>query len=446
MTVTKTPSGMEREVRVDRVVVFLLMGLALLLACSPPASDPEHTAVASSQLDFSSTGLDRIREQVRGDIAAGTIAGAVVLLDHGGETVLFESFGHRDIHTQDPMSNDTIFRIFSFTKPITSVAVMMLHERGQLDIDDPVMEFLPDLGGREVLLEGQAGPDGSPGVQRVIANREITIRDLLGHTGGLTYGFFEDTPVDRMYGEAGVLIGATTIADTVERLSKLPLKYQPGTVWEYSVSTDVLGRLIEVVSGREFDAFLKEELFRPLGMHDTGFFVPVAKLPRLAGYYEQTDEGLRTVEEPVAVDKRPSYLSGGGGLYSTAADYLAFCRMILNGGAVGETRILEAESIEEMAVDRLADFPGRSENTLKIGSWIIPGGFGLGFAVNQVESPIGTSRRLFWYGIASTMFWIDPDHDLIGIYMVQHRPFEMGLGNRFRELSYEAASRLEQSP
>ena len=269
---------------------------------------------------------------------------------------------------------------------------------------------------------------------------------LLAHPGGLTYGLFADTPVDRMDREAGVLIGATTIAETVERLGELPLKYQPGTAWEYSVSTDVLGRLIEVVSGRDFDAFLEDEIFRPLGMNDTGFFVPTSKLHRLAGYHEQTGEGSRPVEEGRTLDERPSYLSGGGGLYSTAADYLTFCRMLLDGGAVGETRLLEPGSIEQMARDHLADFPDRSENVLTIGPWTVPGGHGLGFAVHETESPIGPSRRLFWYGIASTLFWIDTENDLIGIYLVQHQPFEMDLGNRFRDLSYEAASRRDPRP
>lgn len=426
--------------RIDRSAVLLLAGLTLFVACAPPASDAQAPAAASQGLTFSSAGLDRIREQVRADIAGGTIAGAVVLLDRGGETVLFESFGHRDVETRDPMRNDTIFRIFSMTKPVTSVAVMMLHERGRLDIDEPVEKFLPQLGERQVLVEEPAGPDGEPGVRRVAADRAITIRDLLGHTGGLTYGLFEDTPVDRMYREAGVLIGAETTADTVERLGPIPLKHQPGTAWEYSVSTDVLARLVEVVSGLAFDAFLEREIFEPLGMRDTGFFVPADKLSRLAGYYETTDDGLRTAADWAAVDRRPGYLSGGGGLFSTAADYLTFCRMILNGGAIGGTRLLDAESVEQMAADHLADLPGRAENKLIVGSYVIPGGYGLGFAVNEVDSPVASSYQLFWYGIASTMFWIDRNHDLIGIYLVQRQPFDTAPGDRFRELAYQAAA------
>jgi len=408
----------------------VLAALGLLAACAPPTPQAEPA--------FSAVGLDRIRGEVQTDIDAQRIAGAVLLLHHARETVLFESFGLRDVASGDPMMHDTIFRIFSMTKPVTSVAVMMLDERGALDIDDSVGRYLPELAELEVLTD-----DGT----LVPAGREITIRDLLSHTGGLTYGLFADTPIDRAYREAEVLIGAPTSADIVARLGTLPLKHQPGAAWEYSVSTDVLGRLVEVVSGQALDLFFEREIFAPLGMLDTGFFVPVEKLPRLAGYYQPGDGGLQVVADVWrVVDQRPSLLSGGGGLFSTATDYLTFCRMVLNGGAIDGTRLLTPASIEEMATDHLSGLAGRSDNVLRAGPYVIPGGFGLGFAVDKTDTPAGSSRRLFWYGIASTSFWIDLDQGLIGIYLVQHEPLDMSLGNRFRDLTYDAATFVSAEP
>ncbi len=250
---------------------FPLVAVRLALFAAIVVAGPACAPTAS----FSESGLEGIREAIEGDIEGEQIAGAVALLASAGEIQFFESFGHRDREAGDAVTNDAIFAIASMTKPITSFAVMMLHEEGHFDLDDPVSKFLPELGGLEVGVEEPAVAGGEAGFQTVPAERDMTIRDLLRHTSGLTYGLFGNSRVDRMYGEARVLGGESTLADFVTGLGQLPLKHQPGTRFEYSVSTDVLGRLVEVFSGTRFDEFLHQRIFEPLGMVDTAFQVPI---------------------------------------------------------------------------------------------------------------------------------------------------------------------------
>jgi len=407
--------------------------VALLAApgCASDQAAPD-TSVAESEAiaarSFTESGLERIRAEIRTDIDDGRIAGAVGLLAVDGELRFLESFGALDREADRAMRNDAIFAMASMTKPITSFAVMLLQEAGHFDLDDAVSMFLPELGGLDVSVLG-----GRPGLNAVPSERDMTIRDLLRHTSGLTYGLFGDSRVDRMYVEAGLLGGdGNTLTDLVTGLAELPLKHQPGASFEYSVSTDVLGRLVEVVSEMRFDDFLQQRIFEPLGMVDTGFLVPEGKADRLALTYARDGNG-RLVPQPAGrVSQTPSFLSGGGGLYSTAADYLRFCQMVLNGGELDGIRLARAETVTLMSSDHLGDRPG--------GIFGLVEGFGLGFSVRRHlgDPPLGSVGELSWAGIFSTTFWIDPEQQVIGIYLTQLSPFDTGHGHRFRRLAYEA--------
>ena len=416
-------------------LVFALWAATFLgaPACAPspsPSATAESAAVEVAS--FTEGGLEGIREAIDADIDGDQIAGAIVLLAVAGEIQFFESFGARDREAGQAMTNDAIFAIASMTKPIASFAVMMLHEAGHFELDDPVSKFLPELGGLEVGVA--SSPDGAEaGFRTVPAERDMTIRDLLRHTSGLTYGIFGNSPVDRMYIEARLLGRSDlTLADFVTELAKLPLKHQPGARFEYSVSTDVLGRFVEVVSGVRFDEFLQQHIFEPLGMVDTAFYVPTEKHGRLARTYQRGADGLAA--QPVGnIAETPSFLSGGGGLYSTATDYFRFCQMVLNGGELDGVRLASAETVALMTSDHLGDRPG---GLLGLDF----GGFGLGFSVRRDlgDPALGSVGELSWGGIFSTGFWIDPEKQIIGVYMTQVSPFTPGLNARFRVLAYEA--------
>lgn len=414
------------------VVVFcLLIGW--------PAGGQELTVVAPDTVGLSPQRLERLRQVLRAHVEEGRIVGVVALIARHGKVAFFESFGLRDRETGTPMPVDAIFRIYSMTKPITSVAVMMLYEEGTFLLTDPVSKYIPGLGKLTVGVEGIDPQTGALTFSTVPAEREMTIQDLLRHTSGLTYGFFGNSAVDKLYVENGVLTEDETIAETVEKLGKLPLKHQPGTNWEYSVSTDVLGRLVEVASGMPLDRFFAERLFQPLGMKDTGFYVEQEKLDRLATLYTPGEEGGLKPDDQTRrpnVTSRPTYLSGGGGLVSTAADYLRFAQMLLNGGDLNGTRLLSRKTVELMTADHLGTMRGPR---------YLPGpgyGFGLGFAVRQeqgVAGQAGSVGEYWWAGAAGTGFWIDPLEELIGIFMIQIRP-ALGLPYReqFKNLVYQA--------
>ncbi len=355
----------------------------------------------------------------------GQLPGAVALLARRGKIAFFESFGARDGEQGAPMTRDAIFRIASMSKPITSVAVMMLAEEGRFLLSDPISRYLPELGKLEVALDDK----------RVPAVREITIQDLLRHTSGLTYGFFGNSAVDKLYLEQGVFTRDANLAETVAKLGKLPLKHQPGTTWEYSVSVDVLGRLVEVVSGLPFDRFLRERMFEPLEMRDTDFNVPARELSRVAALYESDGNGgIRQVQPQGVQDlaKPVGYFSGGGGLVSTARDYARFAQMLLEEGALDGHRLLGRKTVELMRSDHLGpiSFPRH------------PGyGFGLGFAVRTAPglAPIASSvGEYHWGGAYGTGFWIDPAEQLIGVFMAQLRPSPRPFAEEFKALAYQA--------
>lgn len=431
---------------------LLLALLPLLLILSPiPAADPipsNPPTASPEEVGLSTSRLTHIRTVMNRHVAEKQIPGAIALVARHGKIAYQEAYGMADIEAGRPMQLDTIHRIYSMSKPITSVAVMMLYEEGRFQLNDPVAKYIPEFAKMTVGVEEKDPQTGKMTLKTVPAKRLITIRDLLRHTAGLTYGFFGDTLVDREYRKAKIL-SDLNLSEFVTNLSRLPLLYEPGTRWNYSVSVDVLGRLVEVISGKSFDQFLQERIFLPLEMNDTGFHVPANKKDRLARLYAPTKDGRI---QPAAVcatrqeciDKfpnaAPSYLepptllSGGGGLASTAYDYLRFCQMMLNKGQYSGKRLLSRKTVELMSSDNLGEIP------ISIAGY----GFGLGFAVSKAPGTaglLGSPGEYNWGGAAGTKFWIDPQEDLIGIFMIQILPHTgLEYGAEFRVLTYQAVS------
>jgi CubicO group peptidase (beta-lactamase class C family) len=393
---------------------------AVVVTCSAvraqglPTASPEDVGMSSER-------LTRIDDFVDRHVEAHHFAGAVTVVARRGKVVQFKAYGMQDVENGVPMAKDSIFRIYSMTKPITSVAVMMLFEEGDFLLNDPISTYLPEFKDIGVGVEEIDEATGEKVLTTVPANREVTIRDLLRHTSGLTYGFWGTSMVDKLYLENNVFGRDDTIEETVAKLGAIPLKHQPGTVWEYSVSTDVLGRLVEVLSGQRFDDFLQDRIFGPLGMNDTGFFVPPEKVGRLTAVYTPNEDNTAiSPEDPSRArdfTKQTRRLSGGGGLVSTAADYLRFAQMLLNGGSLDGARILGPETIELMTSDHLAGIEDRG--------FLDPYGFGLGFMISPdrgISGSIVSAGSFGWGGMAHTTFWVDPQAELIGIFLVQILP------------------------
>lgn len=422
--------------------------LLVVLAASVSAQTPSLSPVVPESVGLSSDRLSRIDGMMQGYVDRKEAAGAVALVARHGKVAYLKSWGHQDRETGIAMNDDTIFRIYSMSKPVTSVAVMMLHEEGHFFLDDPVARFLPEFKDMHVQTETVDPKTDEVSVEDAPAQRPMTIRDLLRHTAGLSYGIFGNTKVDQQYRELGVLTDDKDLAEMVSKLGKIPLRFQPGTQWHYSVSVDVAGRLVEVVSGMPFDQFLKERIFNPLSMHDTGFKVPSAKANRFSVLYTPRGQPTgreaflkegpptRLIEPLVSEDlgdfgEDTTFFSGGGGLVSTAYDYLQFCQMMLNGGKLNGNRILSRKSVELMTADHLHGIKGFGGSET----------FGLGFAVlNDLGrgGKLGTEGTFDWGGAAGTKFWIDPEEDLIGIFMVQILPHRTRMGEEFRLLTYQA--------
>jgi CubicO group peptidase (beta-lactamase class C family) len=378
---------------------------------------------------FSAERLARIDEHLRRRyVEPGKIAGALTLVHRRGELAWCSPLGLADRERGAPLREDTIFRIYSMTKPITSVALMMLFEEGHFQLDDPVEKAIPAWKNLRVYVAGN-----HPAFATRPCERTMTIRHLLSHTAGLTYGFMERTNVDRAYRKLGIgTFGRShggDLRDLVDLLAGVPLEFSPGSAWNYSVATDVCGFLVEHFSGERFDSFLRRRIFGPLKMEDTGFFVPDEKLPRFAACYERSpDKSLRLMDDPHASHYRhePRLLGGGGGLVSTARDYLRFCRMLLGGGEFDGERLLSRKTLELMTRNHLPG--GRDLTDCSIGMFSeveqAGTGFGLGFSVllDPVRAGGGSAGSYAWGGAASTIFWIDPAEDLIVVFMTQLFP------------------------
>jgi CubicO group peptidase (beta-lactamase class C family) len=348
-----------------------------------------------------------------------------MLVARRGKIGWHKTMGFRDRDTKDPMRPDAIFRIYSMTKPIVSVACMMLVEEGRLQISDPVSKFLPEIAQMKVANE-KIDPDGKRTLELAAPERQMTVQDLLRHTSGLIYGSRGDTLVNAAYREARIGDRGVSNEELISRLATLPLRFSPGTRWEYGVSTDVLGRVVEVVSGKSLGEFLAERILRPLGMVDTAFYVPAEKLARAAQPWQRPDGPPMTARFDVS--QKPRFESGGGGLTSTMDDYLRFALMLANGGTLDGKRLLSKQTVNFMTADHTGTRPGRP-----------PGlGFGLGFEVRTTtgEANIsGSVGEYGWAGNAGTLFWIDPKEQLIAIYMIQVSDGDrIMLRNQFRSM------------
>ena len=408
-------------------------------------------SVAAADVGLSEERLGRLEEVVQGYVDDQAIAGAVTLIARKGGQAHVRGYGMADRASGTPMQPDTIFRIASMTKPMTSVAVMMLYEEGRFTLDDPVGQYLPALASLDVLTPSDGGGQAD---SRVPARRPVTIRHLLTHTSGIGYRFLGDLgasatqrALSELYRDAGVADGLAehdgTIEGLVTALGQLPLLHEPGAAFSYGLSSDVLGRLVEVLSGVTFDEFLRTRLFEPLGMNDTYFYLPAAKADRLASLYApNTAGGLDEVEGTVegqhliysatySTGEHRTNLSGGAGLSSTIYDYARFLQMLLNGGELNGIRILTPVTVDLMTTDHIGDIP--------TGSVVQPGsaGFGLGFAI-RADSEIGSEGAYYWSGFFNTTFWVDPTEELIGILMTQIFPSGSDIQERFRVMAYEA--------
>lgn len=379
--------------------------------------------VTPEAVGLSSARLGRVTALMRRYVDEGRLAGMVGVIYRGGAVAYAEAVGQRDIEAHQPMTLDTIFRIASMTKPITSVAAMMLYEEGRFQLNDPVSRYLPELGAMQVMVGGTAdAPVLEP------AQRPITIHDLLTHTGGLAYGLVpQASTIEAMYAAAKMMSFDETMAEKIVRLGHLPLASQPGARWQYSLSTDVLGRLVEALTGQTLDVFFRERIFTPLGMADTGFAIPASAADRLAALYTRGEDGLTVLNTPLTAPptQPPTLLSGGGGLVSTAADYLRFCQMLLNEGEVDGVRLLGRKTVELMTMNHLPE--------ALIPPVVLPGteaytrghGFGLGFAVLldvAAAEIVGSVGSYWWNGAYETIFWVDPAEDLIALFLTQFTP------------------------
>lgn len=388
--------------------------------------------VAPERVGFSATRLGRIGDLMRRYVDSGKLAGTVSLVSRGGQVVYFDDYGQRNLESGAEMTLDTLFRIYSMTKPITSVAALMLFEDGHYLLDDPIANFLPEFADVQV-CEGL----DVMGMRLVRPERPPSVRDLMRHTAGLSYGWFQDTPVDQAYRDAQMNQREYTLEEAVARLAKLPLAFHPGRAWRYSFATDVLGRLVEVWSGESLDEFFQRHIFGPLGMTDTAFQVAPEKLDRFATCYTlsnltgfvadgvapSADKSLVVQDAPETskYTSPPVFLSGGGGLVGSTADYLRFCQMLLNGGVLDGTRILGRKTVEVMTMNHLP----RELVPIAVTAPDQGVGFGLGVSVlvdQAASGRLGSPGMYGWGGAATTRFWIDPVEELIGIFMTQFMP------------------------
>lgn len=371
--------------------------------------------------------LERIGEHLRSRyVEPGKIPGSLTLVARRGQVCYLEKEGSRDLERDLPVEEDTIFRIYSMTKPITSIALMQLYERGLFHLNDPVHRFIPEWRDLRVYKAGSW-----PMYETVACQQPMTVRQLFTHMSGLTYGFLHATNVDHGYRKAriGSLQPGQTLRDLIEGLATLPLEFEPGTAWNYSVATDVLGYLVEVLSGQSFDEYLEEHIFEPLNMHDTAFNIADDKVARFASCYQRNlDKSLALEDDGQASAYRDrSFFSGGGGLVSTMADYYRFCSMLRGGGELDGARIIGPRTLAMMTANHLpdgGDLAGWARGSFSETSY--DGiGFGLGFATRLdpvANGTLGSVGEYNWGGLASTLFWVDPAEDLVVIFMTQLIP------------------------
>lgn len=393
-------------------------------------------AAAPAEVGLSSSRLAELDKAMQNFVDRGRLAGVLTGVARDGKLAHVGAHGMRDIEADKPMRRDTIFRIYSMSKPITTAALMTLYEEEKFDLDDPVSKYIPAFADLKV-YDGKEGET----IKTSPLARPITIRDLMRHTAGLGYGLRPTDPVEIMYREANLLDRSSTLDTMIDKLVKLPLIAQPGTKWVYSIGVDVQGKLIEKLSGTSLDAFFSKRIFEPLAMSDTGFFVPAAKLDRFATNYGPKQGGGLAVVDAAAKSpflQSPAFFSGGGGLVSTLDDYLRFAQMMLNGGELDGKRILKPETVAMMTKNQL------DPKLVPISLGFLPlprTGFGLGVAVKVSASPAesqGSIGEYMWAGAASTQFFVAPRERLIGVIMTQYLPIIPNHMMEFRQRVYES--------
>jgi CubicO group peptidase (beta-lactamase class C family) len=422
-----------------------LVGFALLAGIAAQAETLQPVARPEA-LGFDSARLERVTRTFQGSVDAGQLPGAVVLIARNDQVAYLRAFGYQDREAKVAMATDSIFRIASMTKPIISIAAMLLVEEGKLDIAAPASRYLPEFAGVQVGVEKRDAGTGKTEMVMEPQKRPMTVQDLLRHTAGLVYAPpIGDGPVPNAYRDADVSNRDETLAQMVTKLSKLPLAHQPGEVWEYSMATDVLGRVVEVVSGEDLDHFVETHITRPLGMDSTGFYVKETTRNRIA----QPDKDPVTGQRPPLFDPatKPKRFSGGGGMVSTAADYLRLCEMLLHGGTLGNTRMLAPSTVSLMTANALKPGIGYAAIISRFAD-IAPTpamgqGFGLGFAVRTEagQNPLpGSVGSFYWTGAYGTTFYIDPAKQMIIIMMIQVPLGANGTYQRqiVRSLAYQA--------
>lgn len=419
-----------------RFTYLKLFITAGILAACLPAQSLELTQPETQ--GFSAERLQRLDQAMAEKVGSQQLAGAVTLLARHGKIVSFSTHGQQDIANAVTMKKDSIFRIYSMTKPITSVAMMILYEEGKWLPNEPIAKYLPEFNDIKVY----AGQDQKGKPILVAPEHPPTIGELLTHTAGIGLGFF-DTPVDKMYANANMW-GSGSLKEFVEKIAHIPLKYQPGEAWEYSLSADVAGYLVERLSGQSLAHFFEERIFKPLGMQDTAFFVPTQKLSRLALIYQPEGNSLAALPRDPNITALPALLSGGGGLYSTAEDYFRFVQMLLNEGKFNGVQLLSPSSVKLMRANHL---PEKLQNGKHgIGFYHMQPGFGFGYNLGVFEDPqkVGSTAgagTYLWDGLAGTWFWIDPANDVIFIGMIQRWGLAPGMPNledMSRALVYQA--------
>jgi len=411
----------------QRLTVSPVLLVWILTACSPASDSPaistasEVRANGAESLGFSTAGIDVLNSGLQGLIDEGKVTGMMTMLARHGTVVQFETFGHQDLEGLVPMETDTIFRIYSMSKPITGVAMMILHDRGLWSLEDPVARFIPEFEGLPVAEEDENGE-----IQLVPQEHPMTMRELMTHTAGLTYGPFSESAVDTMYRQANVLDRNSSLQTMIEKLAEIPLRQQPGSLWHYSIATDVQGYIVEKLSGQPLPEFFAAEIFEPLRMDDTGFYVPNAKKSRLARTVTRHDPEGKLVRDTNLEGnylESPGRPSGGGGLVSTASDYMRFAQMLLNRGELDGIRILSVDAVDLMRSDQAATTEANGAVQLPPGS-----GFGMDVAIigdpAKSGSPVGPGSY-WWAGVAGTWFWIDPVNDLVFVGMAQNNYFDI---------------------
>ncbi len=436
--------SIELRTSVVKSALWTTSALILSTGISAAALAQALPKVAPEAVGMSSERFNRLTDTFQRDVDAGEIPGAVVAVARNGKIAYERAFGYQNREEKVLMKPDSIFRIASMSKPITSVAVMMLVEEGKIDLAVPVSQYLPDFN------------DVRVGTERAQLKRPMTVQDLLRHTSGLAYWFSaEDPSIKQAYEDAKVMNFDQSLAEMVTKLAKLPLVHQPGTAWEYGMSTDVLGRIVEVASGMELDQFVQERIAKPLKLAATGFSVNQSQVGNVAEPQVETTTGKRPAMRGVGdLANRPKWFSGGGGMVSTAEDYARFCQMLLNGGELDGVRLLSPKTVELMTSDSLP--PGVTYNAGFVGllqdeapTPEMGAGFGLGFLVRKEtgRNPLpGSVGDLSWSGAYGTYFWIDPKEKLVATLMIQDGFDPQGLAKsahyrrEMRELVYQAVT------